>query len=179
MAAYWPMSGFLTAYWQRRDGRRGFAHEYTYEAPYKYRDLIQDAERGDRFAGKGLWSEAPHVQALHGDSGKCGASPWPQTPPWEARAGWACGTNAELEVRDPLSACAQRRLVAQACAQVLRRTPLTRGHLATRSTETYMTLQNRPHSLSECLCPIRGESPALTRVRYAESKRIGDRHGET
>jgi Staphylococcal nuclease homologue len=36
----------------------GFAHEYTYEAPYKYRDLIQDAERGARFAGKGLWSEA-------------------------------------------------------------------------------------------------------------------------
>ena len=36
----------------------GFAHEYTYEVPYKYRDIFRDAEEAARTAGRGLWSPA-------------------------------------------------------------------------------------------------------------------------
>jgi micrococcal nuclease len=36
----------------------GFAHEYTYGAPYKYRDAFRDAEHEARTAGRGLWSPA-------------------------------------------------------------------------------------------------------------------------
>lgn len=36
--------------------REGFAHEYTYETPYKYRDTFRDAEQAARTAERGLWS---------------------------------------------------------------------------------------------------------------------------
>jgi len=34
----------------------GFAHEYTYDQPYKYRAKFKAAERSAREAGRGLWS---------------------------------------------------------------------------------------------------------------------------
>jgi micrococcal nuclease len=34
----------------------GYAHEYTYEAPYKYQVQFKQAEREARQAGRGLWS---------------------------------------------------------------------------------------------------------------------------
>lgn len=36
----------------------GFAHEYTYETPYKYRDTFRDAEQAARISERGLWSPA-------------------------------------------------------------------------------------------------------------------------
>lgn len=36
----------------------GFAHEYTYNAPYRYQQLFRDAESSARNAGRGLWSPA-------------------------------------------------------------------------------------------------------------------------
>lgn len=35
----------------------GFAHEYTYNIPYKYMDEFKAAERAAQDAGRGLWSE--------------------------------------------------------------------------------------------------------------------------
>lgn len=34
----------------------GYAHEYTYETPYRYRDTFRDAEQSARTAERGLWS---------------------------------------------------------------------------------------------------------------------------
>lgn len=34
----------------------GFAHEYTYQAPYMYRDAFRDAEQAARTAARGLWN---------------------------------------------------------------------------------------------------------------------------
>jgi endonuclease YncB( thermonuclease family) len=34
----------------------GFAHEYTYQAPYIYRDAFRDAEQAARAATRGLWN---------------------------------------------------------------------------------------------------------------------------
>jgi micrococcal nuclease len=34
----------------------GYAHEYTYAVPYRYRDAFRAAERSAREAGRGLWS---------------------------------------------------------------------------------------------------------------------------
>ncbi len=36
----------------------GFAHEYTYQTPYKYQDTFRDAENSARTAGRGLWNPA-------------------------------------------------------------------------------------------------------------------------
>ena len=36
----------------------GYAHEYTYETPYKYRDTFRAAEQAARTAERGLWSPA-------------------------------------------------------------------------------------------------------------------------
>ena len=36
----------------------GYAHEYTYETPYKYRDTFRAAEQAARAAERGLWSPA-------------------------------------------------------------------------------------------------------------------------
>lgn len=36
----------------------GFAHEYTYDNPYKYRETFRDAEQEARTAERGLWSPA-------------------------------------------------------------------------------------------------------------------------
>lgn len=36
----------------------GFAHEYTYETPYKYRDTFLAAEQAARTAERGLWNPA-------------------------------------------------------------------------------------------------------------------------
>jgi micrococcal nuclease len=37
--------------------RQGYAYEYTYSKPYKYREVFQQAENEARDAHKGLWSE--------------------------------------------------------------------------------------------------------------------------
>ncbi len=34
----------------------GYAHEYTYAAPYKYQDAFRDAEQAARTAQRGLWN---------------------------------------------------------------------------------------------------------------------------
>jgi micrococcal nuclease len=34
----------------------GYAHEYTYAIPYRYRDAFRAAERAARDASRGLWS---------------------------------------------------------------------------------------------------------------------------
>lgn len=36
----------------------GFAHEYTYETAYKYRDTFREAEQAARTAERGLWNPA-------------------------------------------------------------------------------------------------------------------------
>lgn len=36
----------------------GFAHEYTYESPYKYQDSFREAEQPARTSERGLWSPA-------------------------------------------------------------------------------------------------------------------------
>lgn len=59
-------SGRLLSYVWLEDGRmanleqiaQGFAAEYTYSTPYKYRDIFRDAQREARDAGRGLWSPA-------------------------------------------------------------------------------------------------------------------------
>jgi len=38
--------------------REGYAHEYTYDTAYKYRDAFRDAEQAARTAERGLWSPA-------------------------------------------------------------------------------------------------------------------------
>lgn len=56
--------GRLLAYVHRDDGlffnrymvEEGYAHEYTYDQPYKYQEEFQQAERQAQAAGKGLWS---------------------------------------------------------------------------------------------------------------------------
>ncbi|MFH0840558.1 MAG: thermonuclease family protein [bacterium] len=35
----------------------GYAHEYTYDLPYKYQEIFQTAEQGSRTSGLGLWKE--------------------------------------------------------------------------------------------------------------------------
>src|SRR6478752_2786368 len=34
----------------------GFAHEYTYDAPYRYQQQFKDAERAAANSGAGLWA---------------------------------------------------------------------------------------------------------------------------
>ena len=38
----------------------GYAYEYTFDQPYKYRDLLIEAEEQARFNGAGLWTECPN-----------------------------------------------------------------------------------------------------------------------
>lgn len=57
-------SGRLLRYVWLEDGRmanleqvaQGFAAEYTYDTPYKYRELFRDAQRAARERGLGLWA---------------------------------------------------------------------------------------------------------------------------
>jgi micrococcal nuclease len=59
-------NGRLLRYVWLRDGRmanleqltRGFAAEYTFDTPYRYRDVFRAAQRQARDAGVGLWSPA-------------------------------------------------------------------------------------------------------------------------
>jgi micrococcal nuclease len=56
--------GRLLRYVYRDDGlfvnrelvANGFAHEYTYDIPYRFRDEFRNAETAARTAGKGLWA---------------------------------------------------------------------------------------------------------------------------
>jgi micrococcal nuclease len=56
--------GRTLAYVWMSDGRlynetiiaEGYAHEYTYNLPYRYRDAFLAAQRSARDAGRGLWS---------------------------------------------------------------------------------------------------------------------------
>ena len=38
----------------------GYAYEYTFDQPYKYRDLLIEAEGQARLNGAGLWTECPN-----------------------------------------------------------------------------------------------------------------------
>jgi micrococcal nuclease len=58
----------------------GYAHEYTYAIPYRYRDAFRAAERSAREAGRGLWSPA----TCAGDTEQPAAR---VTPPPDAPAG--------------------------------------------------------------------------------------------
>jgi micrococcal nuclease len=58
----------------------GYAHEYTYAIPYRYRDAFRAAERAARAAGRGLWSPA----TCAGDTEQPAAR---VTPPPDAPAG--------------------------------------------------------------------------------------------
>lgn len=57
-------NGRMLRYVWLEDGRlanleqvsQGFAAEYTYSTPYKYRDLFREAQRAARDAGRGLWA---------------------------------------------------------------------------------------------------------------------------
>ncbi|HMQ33989.1 MAG TPA: thermonuclease family protein [Chloroflexaceae bacterium] len=77
-------SGRLLSYVWLEDGRmanleqivQGFAAEYTYSTPYKYRDLFRDAQREARDAGRGLWSP----ETCGGQFTPLGEAPAP-TPP--------------------------------------------------------------------------------------------------
>ena len=36
--------------------KAGFAHEYTYDAPYRYQQQFKEAERAAADSGAGLWA---------------------------------------------------------------------------------------------------------------------------
>ena len=38
----------------------GYAYEYTFDQPYKYRDILIDAEEQARLNGAGLWTKCPN-----------------------------------------------------------------------------------------------------------------------
>lgn len=77
-------NGRLLRYVWLEDGRmanleqvaRGFAAEYTYEAPYKYRDLFRAAQAAARDARLGLW--AP--ETCNGQFIPAGSTPAPEAP---------------------------------------------------------------------------------------------------
>lgn len=64
--------GRTLAYVWLADGRlfeqvmigEGYAHEYTYDLPYRYQDLLIGAERAARNTDRGLWSP----ETCHGDT---------------------------------------------------------------------------------------------------------------
>jgi micrococcal nuclease len=76
--------GRTLAYLWLADGRlynetiiaEGFAHEYTFAVPYRYRDAFRAAERSARDAGRGLWSPT----TCAGDTTTAAASPAPAGP---------------------------------------------------------------------------------------------------
>jgi micrococcal nuclease len=61
----------------------GYAHEYTYAVPYRYRDEFRAAERWARAAARGLWSpttcagdtDKPAAQVTPGASAPAGCDP--------------------------------------------------------------------------------------------------------
>ncbi len=56
---------------------QGFAHEYTYEVPYRYQAVFTEAERQARAAGRGFWSPA----SCNGDTEQPAGSVQPSLPP--------------------------------------------------------------------------------------------------
>lgn len=50
--------------------REGYAHEYTYQVPYKYQSEFKQAEKDVRDAGKGLWAS----NTCNGDTTKSAAT---------------------------------------------------------------------------------------------------------
>jgi micrococcal nuclease len=58
----------------------GYAHEYTYAVPYRYRDSFRAAERSARASGRGLWSPATCAGDTEQPAGRV-------TPPADAPAG--------------------------------------------------------------------------------------------
>ena len=55
LAYVWQSEGVLV---NEKMVAEGFAHEYTYETPYKYQDRFREAEQAARTAERGLWSPA-------------------------------------------------------------------------------------------------------------------------
>jgi micrococcal nuclease len=83
------VNGRLLRYVWLADGRManleqivgGFAFEYTYNTPYRYRDVFRDAEQEASEAGRGLWA----ADTCAGQSIPAGEAPAPtpagQAPP--------------------------------------------------------------------------------------------------
>ncbi|PIR46508.1 MAG: nuclease [Candidatus Vogelbacteria bacterium CG10_big_fil_rev_8_21_14_0_10_45_14] len=73
----------LLAYVYRDDGlfvnreliAQGFAHEYTYNIPYKYQSDFQTTERAAREEGRGLWMACPVGEAMPSSPASASASP--------------------------------------------------------------------------------------------------------
>jgi micrococcal nuclease len=110
--------GRLLAYVYRADGlfvnqylvEQGYAHEYTYNAPYKYQAQFKAAEAQARTLGRGLW--AP---------GACSAftpKPPPAAPPASAAGpgGYSCSSN--LYDCGDFSTHAQAQSVYESCGGV-------------------------------------------------------------
>lgn len=55
LAYVWLSDGVLV---NEKLVHEGYAHEYTYEVPYKYRDAFVSAQQEARTAERGLWSPA-------------------------------------------------------------------------------------------------------------------------
>jgi len=55
LAYVWLADGSLFEWAMVADG---FAHEYTYDLPYRYQVELREAERSAREAGRGLWASA-------------------------------------------------------------------------------------------------------------------------
>jgi micrococcal nuclease len=81
-------NGRLLRYVWLEDGRmanleqvaQGFAAEYTYERPYKYRDVFRRAQREAEAAGRGLWSPA----TCNGEFSPLGEAPAAAATPTQA-----------------------------------------------------------------------------------------------
>jgi micrococcal nuclease len=89
LAFVWLADGSLYAWRMINDG---YAHQYTYDLPYTYRDDLVAAERSAREAGRGLWSPS----SCNGDTTQAaggGAAPSaPATPPTTVASGPYAGT---------------------------------------------------------------------------------------
>lgn len=58
----------------------GYAHEYTYNVPYKYQSDFRQAQKDAEQAGKGLWA----TTTCNGDTSKASQQNTPVTPPQAA-----------------------------------------------------------------------------------------------
>ena len=58
----------------------GYAHEYTYDLPYKHQQAFKDAEKKARETNKGLWSSSTCGGDTEGTASTPKTSPAPSTP---------------------------------------------------------------------------------------------------
>lgn len=77
--------GRLLRYAYREDGlffnkwmiEQGYAHEYTYDAPYQFQEEFQEAERTAREANRGLWDEGACPNTPPGSTPSSAPPAWP------------------------------------------------------------------------------------------------------